>query len=41
MVTKYGNRRRLEKVVDVLACVGVAVSFGVLFYVWVILMACM
>jgi hypothetical protein len=41
MVTKYGNRRRLEKAVDVLACVGVAVSFGVLFYVWVILMSCM
>ena len=41
MVTKYGNRRRLEKAVDVLACVGTAISFGVLFYAWVILMACM
>lgn len=40
-MVKYGNRRRLEKAVDVLECVGVAVSFGVLFYVWVILMACM
>ena len=40
-MVKYGNRRRLEKAVDVLACVGVAVSFGFLFYVWVILMACM
>lgn len=41
MVTKYGNRRRLEKAVDVLACIGTAVAMGVLFYVWVILMACM
>lgn len=41
MVTKYGNRRRLERVVDVLACIGTALAMGVLFYTWVILMACM
>lgn len=41
MVTKYGNRRRLERIVDVLACIGMAVSIGVLFFVLVILMACM
>lgn len=41
MVTKYGYRRKAEKVVDVLACIGTAVAMGVLFYVWVILMACM
>ena len=40
-MVKYRNRRRLEKAVDVLACVGTAVAIGVLFYVWVILMACM
>lgn len=37
----YGNRKKLERVVDVLACIGTAISFGVLFFVWVISMACM
>lgn len=41
MVTKYGNQRRLERIVDVLCCIGTAVAMGVLFFVWVILMACM
>lgn len=41
MVTKYKNRRRLETVVDVLACIGTAAAMGVLFFAWVILMACM
>ena len=40
-MVKYRNRRRLEKAVDVLACIGTAVAMGVLFYLWVILMACM
>lgn len=40
-MVKYRNRRRLEKAVGVLACIGTAVAMGVLFYVWVILMACM
>lgn len=40
-MVKYGNRRKAEKVVDVLACIGTAVAIGVLFYAWVILMACM
>lgn len=40
-MVKYGNRRRLERIVDVLACIGTAVAMGVLFFAWVILMACM
>ena len=41
VTTKYKIRSRLETVVDVLACVGTAAAMGVLFFVWVILMACM
>ena len=41
MVTKYGYRRKADKVVNVLACIGMAVSMGVLFVGWVSLRACM
>lgn len=41
MVTKYGYRRKVDKVVNVLACIGTAISMGVLFFMWVVLMACM
>lgn len=40
-MVKYRSRRRLEKAVDVLVCIGTAVAMGVLFYAWVVLMACM
>lgn len=41
MVTKYGNRRKAEIAVGVLACVGVVLVTGILFYAWVVVMACM
>lgn len=40
-MVKYGNRRKAEIAVGVLACVGVVLVTGMLFYAWVILMACM
>lgn len=40
-MVKYGNRRKAEKAVGVLACVGVVLVTGVLFYAWVVIMACM
>lgn len=41
MVTKYGNRRKAEIAVGVLACIGVVLVTGILFYTWVVVMACM
>lgn len=41
MVTKYGNRRKAEMAVGVLACIGVVLVTGILFYTWVVVMACM
>ena len=38
---KYGNRRKAEKVLGILASIGMAVAMGALFFVWVIVMACM
>lgn len=40
-MVKYGSRRKAEMAVGVLACVGVVLVTGMLFYAWVILMACM
>ena len=40
-MVKCGNRRKAEIAVGVLACVGVVLVTGMLFYAWVILMACM
>ena len=40
-MVKYGNRRKAEKAVGVLACVGVVLVTGILFYTWVVVMACM
>ena len=41
MVTKYGNRRKADIAVGVLACIGVVLVTGILFYTWVVVMACM
>ena len=40
-MVKYGNRRKVERIVGALACIGTAVAMGVLFYTWVVVMACM
>ena len=40
-MVKYGTHRMAEKVVGVLACIGVVLVTGILFYTWVVVMACM
>lgn len=40
-MVKYGNRRKAETAVGLLACIGVVLVTGILFYTWVVVMACM
>lgn len=40
-MVKYGNRRKAEKVLGILASIGMVAAMGALFFVWVIVMACM
>lgn len=40
-MVKYRSRRKAEMAVGVLACIGVVLVTGMLFYTWVVVMACM
>lgn len=40
-MVKYGNRRKAEKVLGILASIGMVAAMGALLFVWVIVMACM